>query len=130
MQMATVAADCQDSTLLAVVCAIALLYLRVTGPYWNLLESNTQHGDFHKYVQKMEASFDRWRGNAGELLDVNFAGVFDGESEATTVMKTAVYSFAAEHTLCPSAVDPGSHQERAADRYQKPTSGFPPRRKI
>ena len=46
----------------------------------------------------MEASFDRWRGNAGELLDVNFAGVFDGESEATTVMKTAVYSFAAEHS--------------------------------
>ena len=97
--MATVAADCQDSTLLAVVCAIALLYLRVTGSNWNLLESYTQHGDFHKYVQKMEASFDRWRGNAGELLDVNFAGVFDGESEATTVMKTAVYSFTAEHTL-------------------------------
>ena len=42
--------------LLSLVCAVAVFYLRVTGPHWQLMESSVKHPDFHVYVQLMESS--------------------------------------------------------------------------
>ena len=94
----SVKADCNDDMLLSLVCAVAVLYLRVTGPYWQLMESSVKHPDFHVYVQKMEACFDRWRADSCDLLDKDCQGVFDGEFEMDSPTKVAVLKFANEHS--------------------------------
>ena len=100
LKIESVAADCGDNTLLALVCAIALLYLRVTGPFWELLESKEKYTDFHKYVQQMEGCFNRWRDDQSDLLSMDYQGMFDGKFEVDTPLKTAVMEFAlaAEHS--------------------------------
>ena len=101
--------------LLSLVCAVAVFYLRVTGPHWQLMESSVKHPDFHVYVQlmessvkhpdfhvyvqKMEASFDRWRVDSSDLLDEDDQGIFDGEFEMDSPTKVAVLKFANEHSV-------------------------------
>ena len=57
-----------------------------------------KHPDFHVYVQKMEASFDRWRADSSDLLDEYYQGVFDGEFEMDSPTKVVVLKFANEHS--------------------------------
>ena len=65
-----VKADGNDD-LLSLVCAVAMfcLWAKLTGPYWQLMESSVKHPDFHVYVQKMEACCDRWKADSSVLLD-------------------------------------------------------------
>lgn len=77
----SVRADLIDENLLSLVCAIAILYLRVTGPFWQLLESSVKYTDFHRYIQMMETCMDRWRGDSLELLNPDFVGIFNVNSK-------------------------------------------------
>ncbi|KAL8609998.1 hypothetical protein ACOMHN_029491 [Nucella lapillus] len=63
-----------------------------------LLESNTKYFELHTYIQQLERSVERWRGDASELLDPGFPGVFGGEFCIVSDMKAAVYKFVSEHT--------------------------------
>ena len=47
----SIRADCLDNTLLSLVWAVAIFYLRVTGPYWQLVQSSIKHSDFHRPVE-------------------------------------------------------------------------------
>ena len=57
MKIKSVAADLGDERLLALVCAVAVLFLHVTGPFFQLVQSSVKYTDFHIYIQKMEAVF-------------------------------------------------------------------------
>ncbi|KAL8610832.1 hypothetical protein ACOMHN_056687 [Nucella lapillus] len=63
-----------------------------------LLGSNTKYFELHTYIQQLERSVERWRGDASELLDPGFPGVFGGEFCIVSDMKAAVYKFVSEHT--------------------------------
>lgn len=95
-------ADIADDRLMSLVCAIAILYLRVTGPYWQLVQSQVKHADFHIYIQMMEACFDRWREDPSDLLDKDYRGIFNGEFELTSPTIAAVYKFAEENAAAVS----------------------------
>lgn len=97
-KLESVSADCRDVRLLSLVCAVALLYLKVTGPFWKLLESDVKYMELHVYVQQLERCFDRCRGDATDILDPNFPGVFGGQFEEVTPMNEAVYAFAAANS--------------------------------
>ena len=43
LKIESVAANCTDDRLLALVCAAAVLYFQVTGPFWQLLEGDVNH---------------------------------------------------------------------------------------
>ncbi|KAL8589985.1 hypothetical protein ACOMHN_007010 [Nucella lapillus] len=98
LKIESLAEDLKDDHLLALVCAVALLYFAITGPFWQLLESNTKYLELHTYIQQLERSVERWRGDASELLDPGFPGVFGGEFCIVSDMKAAVYKFVSEHT--------------------------------
>ena len=51
--------DMKDEQLMAFVAAIDLLYLRVTGPYWELLQSDTKYTELHHYVKDLSHAVDR-----------------------------------------------------------------------
>lgn len=97
MKIEGVAADIEDLSLMVVVCAIAVLFIHVTGPYWELVQSATKHSEFHKYAQKMERYFEKWREDASDLVKEDFSGVFDGEFQTASPTKHAVCQFAAQH---------------------------------
>ena len=54
LKLQSVEADLQDQRLVTLLSAVALLYFRVTGPYWKLLKSDVPYTRFHIYVQKMD----------------------------------------------------------------------------
>ena len=97
LKIDSVKADIVDEKLLSLVCAVALLYLQVTGPYWQLLESSVKHAEFHVYVQMMEACFDRWRDDPSDLLNIDYRGIFNGEFEMNSPTLPTVCKFAAEN---------------------------------
>lgn len=59
MKMESVVADLEDERLLILVCAVAVIYLRVTAPYWLLLQSKVKYTELHKYIQRMTRQFER-----------------------------------------------------------------------
>ena len=99
MKIESVAADLGDERLLALVCAVAVLFLRVTGPFFQLVQSSVKYTDFHVYIQKMEAVFSRCCEDASDLLDPGYTGVFGAELELTSTMKTAVFTYAETHSV-------------------------------
>ena len=64
-----------------------------------LLQGRVKYADFHVYIQKMEALFDRCGEDASDLLDPHYTGVFRGEFELTSNMKTAVFMHAEQHSV-------------------------------
>lgn len=97
LKIDSLAEDIKDSNLLALVCAVALLYIALTGPFWKLLESEKKYYELFVYIQRMESCMEKWREDTSELLDAQFEGVFGVEFQVNTVMKAAVYKFASEY---------------------------------
>ena len=94
------AEDLDDQRLMNLVCAVGLLHLRVTAPYWELLQSKVKYTDFHKYVQPLSWHMDKWEEDASDLIDPSFEGVFAGEFELggdKTALKESVLAFVAQH---------------------------------
>ena len=77
----SVAADCTDDRLLALVSAVAVLYFQVTGPFWQLLEGDVIHADFHLY-----------------LLDEKFSGPFGERFQLQSPVRAQVLKFAVQHS--------------------------------
>ena len=102
------AADIQEKTLLSFLCALALIYIHVPGPFWNLLGSKVTSSDFHIRVQKLEAcfKFKRRTADASDILSPDFTGVCvcDGEFQLESELKPAVFQFAAQHPQVKSAL--------------------------
>lgn len=76
LKLSSVLADNQCSLLAAIMRAIGIIYHKMTEPYWALLESNTQHVDFHNYVQLMVACFDEWAKDPSILLKKDSLSIF------------------------------------------------------
>ena len=97
MKIESVIADLGDDILLSLVCAVAVLFFRLTGPFFQLVQSKVRYSDFHVYIQKMEAFVGRSCEDASDLLDPGYAGVFGDEFELTSNMKTTVLAYADQH---------------------------------
>ena len=97
LKIESVAADLQDDNLMSLVCAVALLFIHVTGPYFELVQSDVKYIDFFGYIQKMEALFDRCCDDASDLLHSDFIGAFEGDFKINSEMAASVFLFAAQH---------------------------------
>jgi len=56
----SIEADLADDRLLAFVSAVALLYIHLTGPYWELLQSQVKYVELYQYINPMMACFERY----------------------------------------------------------------------
>ena len=75
----SVSPDVQDKTLMCMVCAVALFFIKITGPYWKLINSDVKYFNFHLYLKKMVTNFEKWIDDPSDLLSPNFFSVFDGD---------------------------------------------------
>ena len=77
LKMKSVSCDVHDDDLMACLCAIALLYLKITGPYWKLLTSGkVMYCDFHVYVKMLHSSLLKSSSDPSELMCPGFKSVF------------------------------------------------------
>ena len=73
----SVSLDLQDKNLMTFVCCLALVFLKVTGPYWSLVKSdNTMYCDFHKYVAILRSHLVKWSDDPSEIFYFRFKSVF------------------------------------------------------
>ena len=62
------------------------------------MQSSVKPSDFHRYVQQVEACFDRWSTDPSDMLNEDYRGICDVEFELDSPTKVAVYKFAKEHS--------------------------------
>ena len=60
LELQSVSLDVADERVLCLLCAVALFYVKVTGPYWWLINSLVKYCDFYLHVQRMHSCFQKW----------------------------------------------------------------------
>ena len=92
-KLKAVAMDVDDDQLMCFVCAVALFYLKVTGPYWVLVNSDVLYADFHMYVKMMFSNFQLMSENPSLFLDRKCLSVFENQFPITSPMWESVHAF-------------------------------------
>ena len=105
LKLESVLHDAQSTEVQCLVRAVGMLYYKVTGPFWMLLESNVQYVDLYIYVQQMLACFEAWSSDASPLLS-DGPGIF----ESFQVPKDQVYQ-----TLCVGNGESGELAKKALE---------------
>ncbi|XP_072226653.1 uncharacterized protein [Leuresthes tenuis] len=65
----SVAADANDSVIQSFVCALAIIYCKILGPYWQLLKSGGEYSLFCQYLLCLYQKFLDWSKDASTLLE-------------------------------------------------------------
>ncbi|XP_067267118.1 solute carrier family 52, riboflavin transporter, member 2 isoform X1 [Chanodichthys erythropterus] len=64
----SVNADANDEALQALVCVVAIVYLKVLGPFWQLLKSDGEYPLFSRYILCLYEKLLEWSQDASCLL--------------------------------------------------------------
>ncbi|GFR74879.1 hypothetical protein ElyMa_000440800 [Elysia marginata] len=96
LKLESVSCDVQDNTLMSIACCLALFFLKVTGPFWKLVNSSVKFTDFHHYFKMLDGALSRWSADPNELLNHDFICIFDDQMCAKSVMFDAVHDFASK----------------------------------
>uniref|UniRef100_A0A3P8TQ69 Zgc:109744 n=1 Tax=Amphiprion percula TaxID=161767 RepID=A0A3P8TQ69_AMPPE len=65
----SVAADANDSVIQSLVCALAIVYCKVLGPYWQLLTSGREYSQFGQNILSLYQKFLDWSKDPSTLLE-------------------------------------------------------------
>ena len=115
LKIQSVSLDVQDDILLCFLCAIAFFfYLKVTGPYWKLVNSNViTYSQFHVHIQKMHSVFRELLDQPHKIFDHDFKSVFGDELQIISPTWDSVHEFVFYEVL--SIVD--GKMRRLRSRY-------------
>ena len=69
--------DATSDHLQACVRALGIIFHKITGPFWRMLQSDVNYADLHVYIQKMHKCFQQWSVDSSELLTLSCKGIFD-----------------------------------------------------
>ena len=61
----------------ACVCALGIIFNKITGPFWRILQNDLNYADLQVYIQKMHKCFQQWSVHSSELLTLSCKGIFD-----------------------------------------------------
>jgi hypothetical protein len=68
LKLESVMLDCQCTEIQSLIRALGIIYYVVTGPFWNLLQSDVHYLDQYKYIQEMLDKFEQWSHDSSALL--------------------------------------------------------------
>lgn len=91
---------------MALVCTVAVLFLPVTGPVFQLVQSSVRYTDFHIYIQKMEAALKKWRDGASDLFDPGYTGILMADLTGTDLNPENRCLHISSKALCVCEVSP------------------------
>ena len=93
LKLQSVSLDVADERVLCLLCAVALFYVKVTGPYWWLINSSVKYCDFYLHVQRMHSCFQKWTEDSSDLMNPSLKSVFGEEVSFQCTKMTAVQDF-------------------------------------
>lgn len=64
----SIAADANDSMIQSFVCVVAIIYLKILGPYWQLLKSGGEYALFSQFLLYLYQRFIDWSKDPSTLL--------------------------------------------------------------
>ena len=85
-----VLADATSDQVAVYLLALALLYFRLTGPYWQLLGSKTHSLDFYKHVVQMKDQLDQWSQNASTIFSAELPPLFGQQMQDCASFRAAI----------------------------------------
>ncbi|XP_046874488.1 uncharacterized protein LOC124466730 isoform X1 [Hypomesus transpacificus] len=65
----SVAEDANDEVIQAFVCVLAIIYLKILGPYWQLLKSKAEYSLFSQYILCLYQKLLEWSKDPSPLLE-------------------------------------------------------------
>lgn len=77
LKLQSVLADCQSPTVINLIKALGVVYYKITGPFWEMLQGEVQYLDQYKYIQEMLKKFQLWADDASSLLSKDKEGIFE-----------------------------------------------------
>ena len=93
----SVSLDIQDKSLMSFVSCLALMFLKITGPYWSLIKSkNVVYCDFYKHATSLQCHLEKWTIDPSEIFAKDFKSVFP-DVPFSSIYFDAVHSFIEEH---------------------------------
>ena len=99
LKLESVKLDCLSDEIQALIRALAILYFKVTGPYWSMLHADIEYVDLYVYVQRMLHSLTLWQQDVSQLMDANSPCVFPEffpESTRDSMVYDKVFSVSSE----------------------------------
>ena len=77
LKLESVLLDAKCDYVQALIRSLGIVFYKVTGPFWALLNSNVEYLDLYVYVQKMFRHFQEWSVDSSPLLNSESLSVFD-----------------------------------------------------
>ena len=86
----SVLADATSDQAAVYLLTLALLYFRLTGPYWRLLGSKTHYLDFYKHVVQTKDQLDQWSQNARTIFSAELPPLFAQQLQDCASFRAAI----------------------------------------
>jgi hypothetical protein len=77
MKLESVLHDLKSPEVGALLRALGIIYFKITGPYWSLMNSDTHYLDLHKFIQQLLKKLQMWSVDASPMLDESEECVFE-----------------------------------------------------
>ena len=89
-KLQSVLADATSDQVAVYLLTLALLYFRLTGPYWRLLGSRTHYLDFYKHVVQMKDQLDQWSQNGSTIFSAELPPLFGQQMQDCASFRAAI----------------------------------------
>ena len=67
-KLESVLSDAQSDKVAVYVLTLAMIFYRITGPYWQVLGSHTQYLDFYQHVVELQTQLKEWMDDASTIF--------------------------------------------------------------
>jgi len=80
LKLDSVLHDMKSPEITSLLRALGIMFFKITGPYWNLMKSDTHYLDLHIYIQVLLKALKAWSVDSSSLLHENDQCVFENFS--------------------------------------------------
>ena len=89
LKLQSVLLDASSVEIQSLIRALGIVFCKITGPWWEMLNGGVEYVDQYKYIQTMLSKFRDWSTDASELLEAG-CGIFPDylppKSDATATL--------------------------------------------
>ncbi|XP_064622531.1 uncharacterized protein LOC135484780 [Lineus longissimus] len=79
LKLESVQIDNTSPEILALARALGILYYKVSGPFWLMLQGDVEYVDQYQYIQEMLAKFKQWEADSTSLMSRDQNGIFGAQ---------------------------------------------------
>ena len=104
LKLDSVKCDIESSKVQGLLHALGIIFFKVTGPFWAMLNSDVQYVDQYAFIQEMLGHFQDWSDDSTGLLSADGPAIFsvnvpalDSENKNMRKKYDAVAKFTTDH---------------------------------